>query len=710
MAADPPAAPAVERIEVRLAQFDVVVRDKKGAIVSGLGKTDFKVVEDGSPLEIDAVDEWGLITAPTGPPPSDSATPPAGAGPSTPSTKVATPPAESERRSFVFVFDALGASTALRMNQAKRAATSFVRAHLRPDDRAAVYQLDLSLRAVSGVTSNVDEISRGIDKVSWMTASSLQDDIAESILSYPSTGSTPLMKDRLTGLSVNATQQMDWQREHVYDSLNNLASLFQGLPGRRVLVLASPGFPMTTAGDRSQGTGGFTLKFRALIRSLAAYGVTVYALDIGNDLAAGDASERIDWRVAVGKLGMDENTLDDLGLERSLGSSSATARREFLGVIAAETGGRLLAQTDLSKAFDAIEEESTRFYRVSCRVPVTRSAGRYRKLVIKVKTEGYTVTSRRGRYSDITPRDQAPSGGVASVESLDRYHPLTARGVALPLPGADPKKVPVEVVVEALGPIELPVDARGGAALDIEFRLVARVEGEIVDRYERSFTARVKPGGVAAIRNAFRVEGRLSLGPGIYDIQASVRLGEPPQLASWSATIAVPPPAKGTVPAFAGVALNSDNGTEAPLLSQQPVSGDADPLELKPGFRVLPATHVDFEAGGSLSVLLWLRGFPDPGEKPPELDLKVDVTDADGHALALPTKLLFFGKAASGGYRAFALIDTSSLTPGAYALRLAAGLTQGDGPPARRTVPFTLRSKEPAKAPAGVTSSSAGAP
>ena len=71
-----------------------------------------------------------------------------------------------------------------------------------------------------------------------------------------------------------------------------------------------------------------------------------------------------------------------------MGSSSASSRREFLGVIAAETGGRLLTQTDLSKAFDAIQEESTQFYRISCRVPVTRAAVRYRKLVIKVKTAG----------------------------------------------------------------------------------------------------------------------------------------------------------------------------------------------------------------------------------------------------------------------------------------------------------------------------------
>jgi VWFA-related protein len=711
VAATPPPVPNVEHIEVRLAQFDVVVRDKKGAIVTGLGRDEFTVFEDGSPLEIDAVDEWGLDAHSTAPEPPGRTTRPAGSEPPVPPpAKNASEPVEPERRSFVLVFDALGESTALRMNQAKRAAATFVRTHLRSNDLAAVYQLDLSLHAVSGVTSNVDEIARGIDKIAWMAASSLQDGIAESVLSSGSTGSTPLMKERLANLSVNASQQLDWQREHVYDSLNDLASLFRGLPGRRVLVLASPGFPMTTEGDRKIGAGGFTFKFRELIRSLAAYGVTVYSLDIGNDLAAGDASEKIDWRVAVGKLGMDENTLSDLGLERSMGSSSASARREFLGVIAAESGGRLLAQTDLSKAFDAIEEESTRFYRISCRVPVSRGVDRYRKLLISVKTPGYVVTSRRGRYGDITPQERALSGGLASVETLDRYRPLTSRGVALPLPGSDPKKIPVEVVIEALGPVQLPTDARGGAALDVEFRLVARVEGEVVDRYERSFTARVRPEGVAAIRNAFRVEGRLFLVPGIYEMQGSVRLGDPPQLASWSATVAVPPPAKGSAPVFAGVVLSAENEPESPLLSRPQIPEDADPLVLKPGARILPATHVDFEAGGSLLVLLWLKGVPEPGEKPPELDLSVNITDAEGKHVALPTKILFFGKEPSGGYRAVARIDAAQLTPGAYALRLSAGLAGDAGPPARRNVPFVVRAKETTGPAASATSSLAGAP
>src|SRR5262245_7692852 len=286
----PPATPPAERIEVRLAQFDVVVRDKSGALVPGLGLSEFAVLEDGAPLEIVAVDEWGQPARPTPRTPPTQASPSAepSPAPATTGAPVADDRNEPERRSFILVFDSLGPSTALRMNQAKTAATKFVRSSIGPDDLAAVYQLDLSLRAVSGFTSKTSVLENGIGKITWRSPSMLQDDIAESVLATASAGSAPYMKERLERLSVPAAEQLDWEREHTYVALNELASLFHSLPGRRVIVLASPGFPMTTPGDAKTGAGGFTPKFRDLIRTLASYGVTVYSLDIGNDLAAGD--------------------------------------------------------------------------------------------------------------------------------------------------------------------------------------------------------------------------------------------------------------------------------------------------------------------------------------------------------------------------------------------------------------------------------------
>ena len=694
LGADPSPTPSpvpvagVERVEVRLAQYDVVVRDKAGRIVSGLLPQDFSVKEDGVPLEIVAIDEWGAEPSAASP----STTPAPGPAPApapSPGGTTEETPREPDRRSFIIVFDALGDSTALRMSQAKSAAQKFARKHVTSSDLVAVYQMDLSLRAVSGFSSNADATARAIEKIAWMPASSLQDDINESVLAYSSTGSNPLAQERLTQMSTLAGSQLEWRRNHIYDQLDDLAEVFQGLPGRRILVLASAGFPMTTSVDVRLHTGGFTPGFQKLIRDLARIGVTVYTLDIGNDLAMGDAGEKIDWRVAVGKMGMDENTLTDLGLERSLGTGGAGARREFLGVLAAETGGRMLTSTDLSRDFETIHEESARFYRIACRVGVTSSEGRYRRTVISVRRPGLSVSSRRGRYSDVSPLSPAARSATTVAEKLDAYRPLSTRGAALPLPSADGRKIPVAVVVEALGPIDVPRAEDGAGSLDVEFHVVARAAGEVIDRYERTFTAKVRPEGMDSLRRALRAEARLALVPGVYEVQATLRLLEPPQLARWSSTLAVPPQAGGAALAMGSAFLVPDREGTAPLVSRPEITESADPLTLRPGLRVLPPTTLEFETGSAMDVVFWLRGVPLADGKP-KLDLSVHVVDGEGRVIEAPTQLALFAPEPSGGFRALARVDVTKLAPGAYGVRLEARAMDEPTAVTRRTLPFSL--------------------
>jgi VWFA-related protein len=715
----PPVAskiPGVERVTVRLAQFDVVVRDRSGKIVSGLGPADFRVVEDGSPLEVVAVDEWGRTVAPASqeaPAPTAEVPPPTTGGTAPQSATPAPEPTEPERRSFILVFDALGDTTALRMSQAKRAAASFVNSRMKSGDLGAVYQLDLSLRPVSGITADRDALVRGIDKIAWMPPSSLADQVNESVLAYTNQATAPYQETRLKEQSANVAGQLDWQREHTYSQLNDLAGVFQGMPGKRVLVLVSPGFPMTTNADQRLQQGGFTPKFQKLIKSLATYGVTVYSLDIGNDLSAGDAANAIDWRVAVGKLGLDENVLSDLGLETTLGTNTATSRREFLGVIAAESGGRMLTYTDLSKAFAAIDEESTRFYRISCRVPVTTDANRYRRFKVTVVRDGYTVSSRRGRYSDVTPfeRTASNSATATAVESLAGYRRLTTQGTAVALPSGGAAKIPVAVVMRAMGPIDVTADPQGRGELDLEIRIVARAADEVVARYERSFTAKVRPEGLGAVRSAFRIEGRLELVPGIYEVQGTVRLASPPQVGTWTGIVAVPPQPKATTPTILGPVLSVDGPPLAPVLSRPVVDEATDALTVKPGLRLLPAASLDFHADDAFLALFWLRDFAESGDKPPAIDVAVRVIDSAGQDTPAPTQLVYFGPAPSGGYRAVASVDCSKLASGTYLLQIAATPPGGTTAITRRSAPFTLSPRASAPvAPAAPVATSSSTP
>src|SRR5262245_21459370 len=95
-----PPVPPAEHVEVRLAQFDVVVRDSSGRVVSGLSKDDFTVLEDGIPMDVVAADEWGVNVAPA-PRLSVPARDDIKASPE--AMKAAPAGAEAERRSIVLV-------------------------------------------------------------------------------------------------------------------------------------------------------------------------------------------------------------------------------------------------------------------------------------------------------------------------------------------------------------------------------------------------------------------------------------------------------------------------------------------------------------------------------------------------------------------------------------------------------------------------------
>ena len=678
LAATDPAAPPkslpVEKVTVRLAQFDVVVRDKDGKLLRGLDAKDFVVLESGSPLEIAAVDSWESLQAPSPAPPEPpvpDALPEAGLPEPAPAKR------DEERRAFLILFDNLNGTTAGRFAQAKRAAGRFARENLSPRDLAAVYSLDHVLRPISPFSTAPSETARAIDRVAWFDNTTFTEQISEAVLAYQSTSTARLMGQRLQAGAPLEGDRLEWTRQHVYRSLASVAETFQSLPGRRVLVLVSSGFPMLATGDVERMRGGFTSEFRDLVKAMGRSGVAVYTIDVGDDLAMGDVKNRIDWRAAVGKLGMDDSFLTDVGLDPAFGAGSASARREFLGVLANETGGRMLTSSDLNLAFETIQQDTANYYRISCRVQEFPDDARYKRIVIKVPSiPDARITARRGRYSDVTPNPS--STGAATTERIDRYARLLLRASATTLPAPTDKSIPVAIVAEVAGPVAVAPDAEGAGRIDLDFVAVARVAGEIVGRYAKRVSVRVRPEGLDAVRRGFRVEGRIDLPAGLYDLQATVRLEEPAQLAMWSGPIAVPPPARGGGLRFAGAVLSREV-EPLPLLARADLRPDAtDALALPQGLRVLPPVEPAFASGESALVLFWLEGLP-TGEAPPRFSLSVSAVRADGTAVSLPGGLVLF-EPDGPRFRGLVRASLAGLAPGPWQVRVAA---QGESAEAR---------------------------
>ena len=190
--------------------------------------------------------------------------------------------------------------------------------HLQATDVAAVYQLDLSLRAVSGFSSDAGQVARGIRKVAWFPPSTFADQIQESILAYQSTMASRNMKERLGRSSVLEGERLDWTRERVYNTLDDLAGVFEGVSKAGASSSSvSSGFPLTAAGDVERERGGFTPAFRDLIKTRRPPRRNgLFGRRRRRAADGGMHRGQIDWRAAVGKLGMEETFLTDVGLAR----------------------------------------------------------------------------------------------------------------------------------------------------------------------------------------------------------------------------------------------------------------------------------------------------------------------------------------------------------------------------------------------------------
>jgi hypothetical protein len=211
--------------------------------------------------------------------------------------------------------------------------------------------------------------------------------------------------------------------------------------------------------------------------------------------------------------------------------------------------------------------------------------------------------------------------------------------------------------------------------------------------------------GIDAVRAGFRVEGRLDLVPGIYEIQGTIRLASPPQVGTWTGTVAVPPQSKSSTPAILGPIVTVDGPAAAPLLSQPSVQEAADPLSVKSGIRFLPASSMDFPTEQSLLAMFWLKDFAPPSDKPPSIEMSVTLIDAGGGQLTAPSELVYFGPSPAGGFSVIARVNCSKVPSGTYLVQVAATPEGGSSPLRRRSAPFTLNPRDASPAPPVATSS-----
>jgi VWFA-related protein len=231
----PPAASPAEqqpvvviKKESRLVLVDSVVTDKKGNYVRDLTQNDFKVFEDNK--------EQPVSTFSTG---ADVAT-----------------QANGQRRYLILFFDN---STMAAPDQiyARSAATKFIQESAGPDRLMAVVDFGGSLRIVQNFTANADALRAAVSGVKTSSVDpNAPPDVPVTVAS--------------TGISSLGNAAADFGARSMLLAVRSLAKNLRAVPGRKMVVLFSGGFPLT---EENQS------ELTATIDACNKANVAVYALD-----------------------------------------------------------------------------------------------------------------------------------------------------------------------------------------------------------------------------------------------------------------------------------------------------------------------------------------------------------------------------------------------------------------------------------------------
>jgi len=215
--------------ESKLVLVDSVVTDKKGNYVRDLAQNDFKVFEDNK--------EKPVSSFSTG---ADAAI-----------------QANGQRRYLILFFDN-STMAAPDQIQARSAATKFIAANAGPDRLMAVVDFGGSLRIVQNFTANADVLRAAVSgvKTSSVDPNAPGPDVPVTVAS--------------TGLSSLGNAEADFGARSMLLAVRSLAKNLRTIPGRKMVVLFSGGFPLTQE-NQSELT--------ATIDACNKSNVAVYALD-----------------------------------------------------------------------------------------------------------------------------------------------------------------------------------------------------------------------------------------------------------------------------------------------------------------------------------------------------------------------------------------------------------------------------------------------
>jgi len=193
---------------------------------------------------------------------------------------------------------------------------------------------------------------------------------------------------------------------YTLEALNQIARYLGGMPGKKNLIWFSGSFPINVLPDSSllgpysdpfAPVAGSSDLFRQTTRLLAQSQVAVYPV------GAGGLSTSSVYSVEESGLQYDTRThsIDTFANNLSQASMQNAANNITMQQMAEQTGGHAFINTNgLADAVARSIEAGSTYYTLTYTPTDTANDGKFRRIQLKLRHDGYTLAYRRGYYGD----------------------------------------------------------------------------------------------------------------------------------------------------------------------------------------------------------------------------------------------------------------------------------------------------------------------
>ena len=573
---NPQAPQPVFRSRREVITVDAIVRDKSGAIARGLTAADFEIREDGRPQEvlnfsfeeirdnapakIETADLLAGVEARLQEQTRPSAS---AAAPPAPAAATLTSESMAGRRLITLLFDV----SSMQPDDVQRAVDSaqkYVSEKMSAADLVAVVTVSSTLSVLTDFTADRGKVAAALTTLGY----------AEGTATPPPDASTAATDEAAATAADDATAETSdldlFNNDIRLRALKTIADTLAPIEQKKSIIYFSAG--MQRSGQDNQ------VELRAAINAAVRGNVSFYPIDTRGLQAVvpgGDA------RQASGR---GNSMFSGRGVAQQYDTLAAS--QDTLTSLAADTGGRAFTDTnDFGEAFARVQSDMSAYYLLAYSSTNPSRDGRYRRIQVRVKRDGYKVEARSGYYAERdfvhTSRGdretQLQDQLFSAVSATDLPVMVTAGWFRM---SADKYYVPVALAVPGYA---VPVaNESDKVSLDV-LGMVRDEQGRPLGRFKETLQLPAGTGKTLAGKQVLYQSG-VTLPPGRFSVKAVVRENSTGLMGTYESAIVVPELKKETMK-LSSIVI----GTQM----EQAARGKTDNPLVRDGVQLVPnLTHV----------------------------------------------------------------------------------------------------------------------